>query len=58
MPIEIRDTIAACRDGEVVGFASYGPFRAWPGYRYMVENSVYLASMRAARASVRSCSMR
>ena len=28
---------------EVVGFAAYGPFRAWPGYKYSVEHSVYVA---------------
>lgn len=28
----------------VVGFASYGSFRAWPGYRNTVENSVYVAT--------------
>src|SRR3954471_2672224 len=25
-------------DGELVGFASYGPFRAWPAYKYSVEH--------------------
>ena len=24
------------------GFASYGPFRAWPAYKYTVEHSVYV----------------
>jgi phosphinothricin acetyltransferase len=28
--------------GELVGFASYGPFRAWPAYKYTVEHSVYV----------------
>jgi len=27
----------------VLGFASYGPFRAWPAYKYSVELSVYVA---------------
>jgi phosphinothricin acetyltransferase len=27
--------------GVVVGFASYGAFRAWPGYKYSVEHKVY-----------------
>jgi L-amino acid N-acyltransferase len=28
--------------GTVMGFASYGPFRAWAGYRFTVEHSVYV----------------
>jgi L-amino acid N-acyltransferase YncA len=28
--------------GRVVGFSSYGPFRAWPAYKYTIENSVYV----------------
>jgi L-amino acid N-acyltransferase len=32
-------------DGDVVaGWASYGPFRPYPGYRHTVENSVYVAA--------------
>ena len=31
-------------DGKVVGFSSYGPFRAWAAYKYTVENSVYVAN--------------
>lgn len=34
----------ATENGEVVGFSSYGPFRAWPAYKYSVENSVYVAA--------------
>jgi L-amino acid N-acyltransferase YncA len=30
-------------DGHVIGLSSYGPFRAWPAYKYTVENSVYVA---------------
>jgi L-amino acid N-acyltransferase len=30
--------------GELMGFASYGPFRAWPAYKYTVEHSVYVAT--------------
>ena len=29
-------------NGTVVGFTSYGPFRAWPAYKYSVEHSVYV----------------
>lgn len=28
--------------GELLGFASYGPFRAWPAYKYSIEHSVYV----------------
>ncbi|HMH24910.1 MAG TPA: GNAT family N-acetyltransferase [Puia sp.] len=31
-------------EGEVLGFSSYGPFRAWPAYKYTVENSVYVSA--------------
>jgi L-amino acid N-acyltransferase YncA len=27
---------------QVIGFASFSDFRPWPGYRYTVENSVYV----------------
>jgi len=36
--------LAVCDGTGLVGFASYGPFRSWPGYRQTVENSIYLAS--------------
>lgn len=29
-------------DGSLLGFASYGTFRAWPAYKYSVEHSVYV----------------
>ncbi len=29
-------------DNIVVGFSSFGPFRAWAAYKYSVENSVYV----------------
>lgn len=28
--------------GELLGFASYGIFRAWPAYKYSVEHSIYV----------------
>jgi phosphinothricin acetyltransferase len=29
-------------NGTLMGFASYGTFRAWPAYKYSVEHSVYV----------------
>lgn len=29
-------------NGTVAGFTSYGPFRAWPAYKYSIEHSVYV----------------
>ena len=29
-------------EGELMGFASFGPFRAFPAYKYSVEHSVYV----------------
>jgi L-amino acid N-acyltransferase len=34
--------VVADLKGQPVGFASYGPFRAWMGYRFTVEHSVYV----------------
>jgi phosphinothricin acetyltransferase len=35
--------------GEVIGFSTFGDFRAWPGYRFTVEHSVHVAAgMRGA----------
>lgn len=37
--------VLVAADGDVVaGFCSYGPFRAWYGYRFSVENSIYVAA--------------
>jgi L-amino acid N-acyltransferase len=36
--------IVAHEAGAVVGFASYGDFRPWPGYRSTVEHSVHVAA--------------
>jgi L-amino acid N-acyltransferase len=35
--------LGACDErGALLGFASYGTFRAWPAYKYTVEHSVYV----------------
>lgn len=31
-------------DGTIAGFATFGDFRAWPGYRYTVEGTVHIHS--------------
>jgi L-amino acid N-acyltransferase len=35
---------AVSDDGDLMGFASYGPFRSFPAYKYTVEHSVYVDS--------------
>lgn len=40
--------------GEVLGFASYGEFRSFPGYRLTVEHSVYVAPAARRRGVGRS----
>jgi len=30
------------QDNKVVSFATFGPFRAWPAYKYSIEHSVYV----------------
>ncbi len=34
--------VARDPSGAVLGFATFGDFRAWPGYRHTVEHSVYV----------------
>ncbi len=29
-------------DSKLLGFGSYGPFRAWPAYKYTMEHSIYV----------------
>lgn len=36
--------LVACDHSGVLGFATYGDFRTWPGYRYTVEHSVHVAA--------------
>jgi len=35
--------LVAARDGVVLGYAYAGPFRARPAYRFIVEDSIYIA---------------
>jgi L-amino acid N-acyltransferase len=42
--------LVARTDGApVAGFATFGDFRAWPGYRFTVEHSVHVADGRRGR---------
>lgn len=34
--------LVAVIDERIAGFCSYGPFRAWYGYRFSVEGSIYV----------------
>ena len=34
--------VAVAADGQVAGYATFGPWRAWDGYRHTVEHSVYV----------------
>ncbi|KQL34374.1 GNAT family N-acetyltransferase [Psychrobacillus sp. FJAT-21963] len=31
------------QDNRVAGFATFGPFRAWPAYKYSIEHSIYVS---------------
>ena len=41
--------LVARESGEVLGFGSFGDFRAWPGYRTTVEHSVHVAAEQRRR---------
>lgn len=41
-------------DQRLMGFASYGPFRAWPANKYTVEHSVYVHRDYRGRGIARS----
>ncbi|HET7220244.1 MAG TPA: GNAT family N-acetyltransferase [Vicinamibacterales bacterium] len=38
--------LVAVDDSGVIGFASFGDFRSWPGYRYSVEHTVHVRADR------------
>jgi L-amino acid N-acyltransferase len=38
--------LVAADESGVIGFASFGDFRSWPGYRFTVEHSVHIRSDR------------
>ena len=45
--VEQRYPVLVATDASgVVGFASFGDFRAWPGYRFTVEHSVHVRADR------------
>ena len=46
--------LVAERDGGIAGYASFGPFRAFDGYRFTVENSVYVAEMARSAGMARA----
>jgi L-amino acid N-acyltransferase YncA len=41
-----QPVVVARDSGAVVGFASFGDFRPWPGYRSTVEHTVHVAAPR------------
>jgi L-amino acid N-acyltransferase len=40
---------AAADDTGILGFASYGDFRSWPGYRFSVEHTVHIRADQRGR---------
>ena len=41
--------LVAVDDSGLLGFASYGDFRAWPGYRFSVEHTVHIRADQRGR---------
>ena len=41
--------LVAEEEGAVLGFATFGDFRSWPGYRYTVEHSVHVRADRRGK---------
>jgi L-amino acid N-acyltransferase YncA len=44
--------------GQLLGFATYGTFRAWPAYKYTVEHSVYVHKDHRRRGIARELTTR
>lgn len=40
--------------GALLGFATYGPFRHWPAYKYTIEHSVYVHPSHRRRGVARA----
>ncbi len=36
--------LVAFEDGVILGFATFGDFRSWPGYRFTVEGTIHIHS--------------
>ena len=43
------------QNGTLLGFGSYGTFRAWPAYKYSVEHSVYVHKNHRAAYATQLC---
>ena len=41
--------LVAADDSGILGFASYGDFRTWPGYRFSVEHTVHIRADQRGR---------
>ena len=50
--------LAAESSGSLLGYAYAGPFRPRPAYRFVVENSIYVAPEAKGRGSAGGCSRR
>jgi phosphinothricin acetyltransferase len=41
--------LVAADGANILGFASFGDFRSWPGYRFTVETTIYIQSQSRGR---------
>jgi phosphinothricin acetyltransferase len=46
--------LVAAREEAILGFATFGDFRAWPGYRFTVEHTVHVSAECRGRGVGRS----